>query len=1328
MSKSNQKKYFNATMVATLVASTVAGGSVAGASAEFSDVKTTDYFFEAVKNLSERGIVNGFPDGTFKPYNNVTRGQAAVIISGALGLDTTNVQDPGFKDVPTSHPYHGAIAALANAGYINGFEDGTFGPDKFVTRNHMAIIISKAFNLEAPAGTTLPFSDIYPAYKNQIAALYANGVTAGNSPTTFGGSLNVTRGQLAQFIVKAEKINEVSEFTIEEISNSTIKTNIGDFTLGSAATGIFSNDNASALKGASVLAKVENGEIVSVKSLTLNAEGTSEESLVFDGNNTELVELTINADNVIVKNMTITGDIQVTSQVLKSSTLENVESNGQLIVESNNEYVASTNLLFATETNGPEITLKQTSVNDIVVKRNNVSITSDTKLARVTISEGVKEIEVNSDIDKITVAHAGEVILNITGKVAELVIPNKETKVELGANVEVTKLVTPEGSKVADIISNYSAVKGKITEVVDSKGTKDETATNESSSSSGSSGNSNNDDDDDDNVSVKPINGNVIASNGIYGPASGIQTIEGDLTISSPDVTLRNVTVTGKLVLGEEIGEGDVHLDGVTVQGETVVNGGGQNSVYFNDSVLATVIVNKNNGAVRIVAQGSTQVYEVQLETPTIVVEDSLDQGSSGFDDIILTEAMQSGYEVQLNGTFETINSRATSVRINLSEQTDIRTLVLNAAATVLGTGNIRLAEVNANGSTLSQRPQNVVLNNGTLTISDGENTETIDESYADSDATTTLNSISVYNGSISLELENFVTEITSADVAIVATIDGEEVELNGLYYNANQQRYNFDIIDIVDNIGEIVEITVTPLSGKVTGEAKTASFEVQTGFSGRITDIQRVGIPNLEIQFRAGIGSTEGEVVGTATTDRYGYYSINLPAGTYTGEFTSPGYLTTYMIANAASDEFLTDQNETAIRAAATNEVKIMLSWGENPRDLDSHLTGPGADNSLFHIAYYDEKEIHNGITYADLDWDDTQSYGPETTTIRELVDGKYRFYVHHFSGSNTLRNSGAAVKVFLGNATTPNQTFNVPSGEGNEIYWAVFDLIVSNNGETHEIVPVNELMDTENPIITVNGQNNHYYGNLNVSTSDSIGLAVSEGTEVYYQLTSYANNFDGENYYEEYDNNSVEDALNGQLYTEEFSISQNSSLYAIAVKDGVVVGETHVTLNIQEPGTSNPNDEEDIPAQEEDTNENSSETTPNPDNETETTTPEIENNDDASETTSDSVMVNTLDNNLFTFTFSEALLEMNRLDLTSIDTATFANTTSDSIVTIATSDTVNVSVEADNTITVEFDDTVNEYYNYITFEYGIGALSIRRTNTDVWVFNDVYFYELES
>ena len=91
-------------------------------------------------------------------------------------------------------------------------------------------------------------------------------------------------------------------------------------------------------------------------------------------------------------------------------------------------------------------------------------------------------------------------------------------------------------------------------------------------------------------------------------------------------------------------------------------------------------------------------------------------------------------------------------------------------------------------------------------------------------------------------------------------------------------------------------------------------------------------------------------------------------------------------------------------------NKMTIVLNWGANPTDLDAHLTGSGIDE-----VYYG----HKNSTGAQLDVDDTTSYGPETITIDfdKIPEGTYNYYVKWFSGSGTWASSEARVQVYLDN-----------------------------------------------------------------------------------------------------------------------------------------------------------------------------------------------------------------------------------------------------------------------------------------------------------------------
>lgn len=174
----------------------------------FKDVHKDTHYYEAVLNLSERGIVRGFPDGTFKPMAHVTRGQAAKMISLIVGLDTVQVKNPRFTDVAISSEYYGPIAALVEAGVVTGYEDQTFRPSKSVTRAQMAKMIHLAFELKDVKVIESPFTDVENKdwFASYVESLRIHKITTGTTATTYSPNHFVTRGQLASFINRGETV------------------------------------------------------------------------------------------------------------------------------------------------------------------------------------------------------------------------------------------------------------------------------------------------------------------------------------------------------------------------------------------------------------------------------------------------------------------------------------------------------------------------------------------------------------------------------------------------------------------------------------------------------------------------------------------------------------------------------------------------------------------------------------------------------------------------------------------------------------------------------------------------------------------------------------------------------------------------------------------------------------------------------------------------------------------------------------------------------------------------------------------------------------------
>lgn len=129
----------------------------------------------------DNGIISGFPDGSFRPNEAVTRAQLAVIIDNIFKFTTK--ADMYFSDVNGSEWFADAVAKCSQAGIISGNPNGTFEPNKPVTREQAAKMIAEAFKLtaaDADAYRTFADSSSIAAYAREyVSALYEAGYIAG---------------------------------------------------------------------------------------------------------------------------------------------------------------------------------------------------------------------------------------------------------------------------------------------------------------------------------------------------------------------------------------------------------------------------------------------------------------------------------------------------------------------------------------------------------------------------------------------------------------------------------------------------------------------------------------------------------------------------------------------------------------------------------------------------------------------------------------------------------------------------------------------------------------------------------------------------------------------------------------------------------------------------------------------------------------------------------------------------------------------------------------------------------------------------------------------
>ncbi|MBE6949024.1 MAG: hypothetical protein E7456_04180 [Ruminococcaceae bacterium] len=221
-------------------------------------------------------------------------------------------------------------------------------------------------------------------------------------------------------------------------------------------------------------------------------------------------------------------------------------------------------------------------------------------------------------------------------------------------------------------------------------------------------------------------------------------------------------------------------------------------------------------------------------------------------------------------------------------------------------------------------------------------------------------------------------------------------------------------------------------------------------------------GLSNVTIKLRNDWNNTSGPYCEyETTTSSSGRYTIeNMPVGYYTVEASRHGYVTGYTNIIVLSDAERSDFDFTITPTLNEDEIRIVLTWGSSPSDLDSHLIGRTPSNGTFNV-YYSDKEYHyDGVEMANLDVDDTSSYGPETITILENIYGTYTYAVHNYSNRNSssstaLSFSGAVVRVFVGSVQVAE--YNVPTDQVGT-YWTVFE--IARNGR---ILPINTISNTK-------------------------------------------------------------------------------------------------------------------------------------------------------------------------------------------------------------------------------------------------------------------------
>lgn len=190
------------------------------ASATFTDVPESNSNFTAITYLQENGILNGYPDGNFYPYKAVNRAEFLKITMKGSNIPLTSEASAPFSDIDNNAWYAPYVKKAYAEGWIEGYGDGTFKPEKTINKAEALKILAKAQNWDVNTGIDeKPFEDTpLSAWYTKYVAHAKNHEYLEETGTTFEGAELMSRAKISEIVYRTIISGDIiiSESTIIE--------------------------------------------------------------------------------------------------------------------------------------------------------------------------------------------------------------------------------------------------------------------------------------------------------------------------------------------------------------------------------------------------------------------------------------------------------------------------------------------------------------------------------------------------------------------------------------------------------------------------------------------------------------------------------------------------------------------------------------------------------------------------------------------------------------------------------------------------------------------------------------------------------------------------------------------------------------------------------------------------------------------------------------------------------------------------------------------------------------------------------------------------------
>jgi hypothetical protein len=179
---------------------------------KFTDLPASHWAKADVEKMVSMGLVKGVSATEFAPERNITRAEFSALLIRALGITPGTQLTGKFTDVPASEWYFSTVNAAAEAGLVSGYTANTFGPNDPVTREQMAVMISRALAYKEKTTTVTDANASLQSFTDKpqisswalegVAAAVDKGIIKGRSATQFAPLEKATRAEAAVMILR----------------------------------------------------------------------------------------------------------------------------------------------------------------------------------------------------------------------------------------------------------------------------------------------------------------------------------------------------------------------------------------------------------------------------------------------------------------------------------------------------------------------------------------------------------------------------------------------------------------------------------------------------------------------------------------------------------------------------------------------------------------------------------------------------------------------------------------------------------------------------------------------------------------------------------------------------------------------------------------------------------------------------------------------------------------------------------------------------------------------------------------------------------------------